>query len=100
MDENVAWTCINIGNCMHGLLQYDDKSNNHLQALTIFRRSDTPNHQKDRNISSALNNIGNCYKCMHQYDDALTYMKRSRDGNRSGRPIGRVEILRPAGQAG
>ena len=30
----------------------------------------------------------------------ITYSVCIRDGNRSGRPAGRVEILRPAGQAG
>ena len=29
-----------------------------------------------------------------------SWLGQDRDGNRSGRPAGRVEILRPAGQAG
>ena len=75
-DENIAWTYIQIGNCMNEFRQYEESLKNHKKALAIFRNI-TQNSKEDQNIAVALNNIGICLMDTHQYQEALIHLKQS-----------------------
>ena len=94
--EDIAWTYIQIGNCMNKLRQYEEALKMQEKALEIFQKI-PQNQAKNRNIAAALNNKGHCLMEMHQFEKALNHLKQSfeiyKNSSRDEEKDGEVALL-------